>query len=596
MKGRLKYTTFIVVLLALQFNSTLCFGQNVKVGLRVENQEVFLGENFITQVIVSGAKADETPVFEKTAAVDIEYEGMRDYSQRTTREINGKVTRTVNYQFIYQYKVKISDKSVKKLPKAVATVGGKRYLTNSVGMTVKEAAETDEFKLRIQGNRKTVYVGEPMLITTRWYLRQNIKGFEFSLPETTSFEVYPATDEVLQKETLKAEILGEDTKINRTTGMLDGQEFTVFEFQKLVIFKEPGRQVLGPLTVQLKAIVGRRRSRDLFDLGGRDILKKHRIPSNQISVTVEELPPAPADFTGLVGRPEIQVQTDQKRVRVGDPIKLTVKARCNSPLGRIVLPNLQTQSLSKRFKVSKPESPGEIQGSWKVQNWTIRAKDASLKAIPKLSISYFDPRTGQFSRIESPEIPIEVQKSAAVNLDSLDTAPGNPESYTLKPSDLGISHNIVDHSALVNQSSNWRRMLFSWTSFFAMLPLLLYGLVLIYQFFELQPWRTAEQKRIGRIFANANQELVKLNQEPPEMLASELGKTLRSLVAGLADRSAESFSTQDAIGWIDQSHNTLEPIIPILHACDASQFGGQALERDCLDQSRRILKNARANS
>ncbi|MDF1664833.1 MAG: hypothetical protein P1V97_23940, partial [Planctomycetota bacterium] len=95
MKGRKKLAIPISIFASLLFSSALCYGQNVKVSLRVENQEVYVGETFIAQVIVSGAKADSTPVFKSKKSTKIDYEGMRDYSQTMTRDINGTVTRTV---------------------------------------------------------------------------------------------------------------------------------------------------------------------------------------------------------------------------------------------------------------------------------------------------------------------------------------------------------------------------------------------------------------------------------------------------------------------------------------------------------------------
>lgn len=594
MNRRILILQFFFLIGVLFGSSEEVDAQTVKVSTRVENQEVYLGEDIIAQVIVTGAKADDAPEFEKVSGLQIEYQGMRDFSQSMTQDINGRVTRTVTYQFVYQYKVSIKKKAVSAIPKATVKVAGKNYSTAPVSMTVKIPAETDEYKLRLQASKNTVFVGEPVTITARWYLRRNIKGFEFFLPETQSYEIFPATDETLKKETLKAEILGEDTKIDRKSAVLDGTEFTVFEFQKVVVFNESGVQKFGPLTVQLKAIMGRRRSRDLFDLGSRDILKKFRIPSNSLQFKVKALAPAPVDFTGLIGRPELEVSAEARRVRVGDPIKVTVRGRCDAPLARLKLPNLQSQDIAQRFKISKPESSGSIEGGWKVQRWTIRAKDSKLKAIPKVTLSYFDPRSGQYKRAESSEISLEVEESRAVELGDLNKADGSSKSYELEPSDLGISHNIVQLSALENQHSDWRSLLFSrWTAF-AALPLVCYLLLRIGLFFMTKPWLSPEKKRLRELLREAEQGLAALNSQSSKELAEGVGQILRTLIAKLAHFDVRSLSSDEAIQWLGQSEGNLNLLAPILQACDAAQFGGEDFALNQVQECREILTRVRS--
>ena len=87
--------------------------------------------------------------------------------------------------------------------------------------------------------------------------------------------------------------------------------------------------------------------------------------------------------------------------------------------------------------------------------YTIRALNEEVKAIPAVEISYFDSIKGEYSRLISNSIPIQVEENRQVTL--MDVEGNSNQSYfnlEVTSNLTGISHNYTGDELLEKHASN----------------------------------------------------------------------------------------------------------------------------------------------
>jgi hypothetical protein len=586
---------------------TWAWGQSVSIQVQVSTQDVFVGETFICQVVLQGAQAKAAPVFLKVSGLSVRYQGMQDASMTMSSNINGRISKRTTLKFVYQYQVTVERAGVGQLPPATVKLNGKAYKTRAVPLRVQLARETEDFKLRIQAAKRRLYVGEPVLLTVRWYLRKNVKSFDFKAPASKNYSLLAvplselSDQEKQRKKLLSAEILGHKVLAQQGAGTLDGKSYTVLRFEKVVIPRRAGLFSLGPLTVQLEAVVGQRK-RDLFNnpFGSRDITKKYLIPSNLVNFEVLSLPPAPPTFTGLIGSCAVEATVSPSRVRVGDPMTLTLRVKSSAPVDRVVMPDLSKQKWASLFKISPVEATAKVSGLWKSQSWTIRAREASIKSIPAIEMTYFDSVKGRYLSAQSAAIPIVVESSPQVTVSDLDGDNGAVDTVkqALSVSTMGILHNYEDGFVLESHHFILSESFFSIWNLIALVPLLAFFGLLLSSWLGQQSCFASSSKAKQRVLLEALIQLQSIEQGGPLRGADKISRVLRHTIAAIFDEPTMAVSSRDAVSLLSaHSKELASELGDYLQLCDSVQFGGLpvagvdvAIGQGFLRQLRELLK------
>lgn len=460
----------IVFALLLMF-AAVSLGEPV-VSMAIESRNVTMGEAFIFQIKVSGAENTEQPLFSEND--DFTVRAMAPSRNQSTQVsiVNGKYTKTVNNDVLYNFQLSAKRLGRLVIPPIKVVADGKTYSTSPVSVTVTKAEVIDDIKLELSFSDSQCYVGQPVMATWRWIAGRQAEAGNFELPllSMPDFKLPPYETPIDQRNirsytripnSANLDIIGRMFNSSR-----DGIEVLVLEFKRPVIPQKAGSYVIqtGSVTCSIVDNRARRRSYSPFSFFDGPPMRNMVIQGGTVSLTVKDVPTEgkPDNFSGIIGKCQVEVDASPLEVNVGDPIVMTIRLKGLPFPDAARLPKLSSQgSLTKNFRISEEEG-GAVQGDVKTFQCTIRALNAEVTEIPPLSIPYLDSGSNRYENCVSNPIPIKVHAvktitaSDAVGATAAEPANGGAE---VKALDDGIAHNYAWGRLLENKSAG----LDSWT-------------------------------------------------------------------------------------------------------------------------------------
>jgi len=440
----------------------------VMVQALVDRQEVSVGESFALQIKIDGDDSPAAPDLSGLQDFTVQPNGGGQNNRESITIINGKMNRISEHGYVFRYLLTPRREGLLTIPAIEITAGGKTLMTQPVPIRVAKPVVSDEFKLLLTLPATEAYVGQPLVLTVKWYVNTNIAEFKFDLP-------------FLDDQRFTFGDLGEDSSyqgpdaipINLPGGTVvarKGQEgqYTTVTLRKILIPREPGQFTLGRGSVFSKIVTGYQQqrqgqpfndffNRDFFNdaFGRRQAVYRQLVTeSNDLAIKVLPLPAEnrPQDFTGLVGQFSLAAEASPTEVNVGDPITLTVMVTGGEYLDNVVLPPLNNQAdIRENFKVPAEMGPGEIDGRVKVFTQTLRAKNPSVKEIPGIRLNYFNPETGQYESAATKVIPLQVSATKIVTARDAEGIATGLANKELTSANKGIAYNYVGEDVLENQ-------------------------------------------------------------------------------------------------------------------------------------------------
>ncbi len=446
--------------------SSFAQAAEVQVGAAVERQEVYVGEGVVFQIIVQGSKNVTQP--DLSAITDFTVTGgqVSDHSSESISIVNGQMSRTRVEKVAYNYRITAKKEGTFVIPSIDVKVDGKNFRTQPIQIHSKKAAETGEFKLRLQLPKKEVYVGEMIEAKLVWYIGQNVNnGFSFSVPLAADdrFDILAKPlDGVDQRSLVRTAVNGTEALLIKGEGTLDGTRFTTLTWHAYLIPREAGTLELPGSAVSFSAIVGyrERQRRDIFDgvFGNQRqaVTRDLTIGSGDTSLVVKALPDEgrPDDFGGLVGQFRLSVSANPLEVNVGDPITLSLALSGLPVMDHFELPPLKNQKpLAESFKIPDEREAGRVKGGNKFFAQTIRALSESVESIPELRLPFFNPESGSYQVASTAPIQIKVNETKVVTASDAEgvAAAEGSRGSEVKASGQGIAHNYEGLDVLENQ-------------------------------------------------------------------------------------------------------------------------------------------------
>ena len=156
------------------------------------------------------------------------------------------------------------------------------------------------------------------------------------------------------------------------------------------------------------------------------------LKSEPLKITVQALPleGKPHDFSGAIGKYALQVEAKPTEVKVGEPITLTMQVTGRGNIETISLPKILGLD---GFKTYDPQIKTDERG--KSFEQVLIPEDESIKAVPEIRFSYFNPEDEQYHTIKKEKIPILVTPLASEEALKIVDLPG--VAKTVKREKLG---------------------------------------------------------------------------------------------------------------------------------------------------------------
>lgn len=447
-------------------------GEDLQVRAAVQSQQVYVGQQFLLQIQIEGSdQPDPVDISPLSRDFTVSEAGGGSSNSTSVSIVNGRMTQQVRRGYNLNYRLAARRPGDVVIPSLEVSAQGQSRSTQPIPLRVLPPEENSDFRFRIRLSESRAYVGQPVTLTAEWFLGRQVQEFSFVMPvlEDRRFEivdVVPAAATQGQGTGDVIEIaLGDRRAVARQgVGQLDGRQFTVLRFEKVLVPREAGSVRLPASTVSFVTPSARRTmQRGLFDdffggglfsdvFGGQRQLESLAIPSNRPLLEVRDLPSSgrPPGFNGWIGSFSVQAEALPTSVRVGEPITLSLSVSGRGLRGTAVLPDLHVQpDLARDFNVPREVGAAESRDGLSVYTQTLRARHDRVVQIPPIELPYFDPVEGDYRVARTEPIAIHVEPSRIVTAEDAEgRGPAGPRQLEVESSEQGMGHNHVGRSAL----------------------------------------------------------------------------------------------------------------------------------------------------
>lgn len=563
---------------------------------------IFLGQVFNLDILV---KAEQKP--------DVPQLDLADFHLTTI--LAGQNTSETN-TWLYRFGLRAKQEGNLSVP---ALRFGSLY-TQPVSIKANKPQATDRMTLNQQASAHSVYVGEPVLLTTTWdstYQFGAIKAVDFHFPilNDDRFQLVELYEPEKEKSTQTTGLPVHGTRVlaTRNSYQVGDIQHQALKFSKILIPKKSGNVVLTPATLlcaaeKEKAVNNKTRrsafqypayfDNTFFDQNATgDQWTRIYTESNPLELEIKPLPTTsrPALFNGMVGDYTIEVSAEPTQVRVGDPITLTVKITAAEYMENIFFQPLRYQPyLVNRFEIPSDRSLPLREGKTKTYTQTIRPLATSNNEVPPIQLAFFSPASNAYVTVESAAIPITVSPA-----DEISVFGGAAYQQCLRAVDEGIRHNYENPDMLISKPLP----LFGWAHPVVVLMLLLIpplamgGISLGSLFGEKKHHihRTAKAARAFKVFRK-NTGHIRTHSMKSEIYG-DLDNVLRAYLGDRLHLTPGALSYRDAeAGLIEAGADsqTLEELKKLFALCEAYRFttnyDEQGNARQIVREATRIVK------
>jgi len=543
----MRSTKFEILVLALMAAASAS-GQ-VRVSAQVDTgRDIYVGESFGYYIVIEGA--------DKPGLVDLE--PLQQYNPQSTgnrkqssiKIINNKTIQSIT--MIMTYSLTANQAGPIQLSPLTVEVEGKKYQTNPVVVNIIKPGTTDQLDLEVTLSEHQCYVGQPVIMTVKFYISTEIGDFQFNIPAFSSDAFDIEDPDVLDTQAKLYRLnSGITVLVSQYRVVHNDKDSILLSFSKVLIPKRSGKIIMPPASVSAAVAVGRVRSSDPFDSFFGSQVKYKRVIVNSKPLELEVLPlpdeDKPAQFYGLVGQYTISASATPTKVNVGDPITLTIKIGGGKYLKPIRWPALEeVPELSNNFKIPSEKASPTIENGLKVFTQTIRANNDDVAEIPSIPLVYFDAEKGKYATAKTEPIKLEVAPTKILtnaDLEGSDFAPINREVEAIKK---GLSANYEGLDVLKDMSFSPLAALVSpgYTVLWAVPLIGLVSSFLIKLFTHTSPEKVAAKRR-QQACSRAVGQLKKMASTDAKQQNELLVSIMKQYIGDRFDKTAGSLTPDD---------------------------------------------------
>ncbi len=566
---------------------------------------VFLGQVFSLDVIVKAPQQPDAP----------DMSSLADFN--ATELETGKPTSEAN-TWAYRFAFRARREGELVIP--ALRFGS--VSSDPIPIKANKPEATDRMKLEQQLSATSVFVGEPVLLTTTWdssYQFGAIKAVDFHFPVLNDkrfqiLELHEPEKEG-QADSTGLPVHGTRVLASRKSYLKEEVQHQSLTFSKLLIPKKSGQIILPPSTLlcaaaQEKDLKNNQQRRGAFQYPAYfdntffdqnvtgDNWSRIYTESKPLALDVKPLPTEgrPDLFSGMIGDFTIQAKAEPVDVRVGDPITLTVTVTAADFMEGIFFQPLRYQPLLiNRFEIPSDRSLPERKDKSKIYTQTIRPLSIDNNEIPPIQLAFFSPVSNAYITVQSDPIPIRVSPAEELGLFS-----ENARRYRLRAVEEGIRQNYEKPDMLKNKA----RPLLGWAHPIIALTILLFpplifgGISLVSLFGEKKHHihRTAKAARAYKVFRKNAAHIYthsmksEIYGDLDQILRAYLGDRLHLTPGALSYRDAETRLIEAGADV-----GTLEEFKRLFALCEAYRFTTRYDEKghakQIVHEAIRIVKN-----
>lgn len=338
--------------------------------------------------------------------------------------INGKST----FNKSYSYFLMPAQRGMLTIRQASIEIRGQVYKTSPIKINVTAAVDlpkdpndtqvsvNDALHLVAEVTKGNPYINEPITVVYKLYFSYNIgitNWRELDKPKYNDF-----WSQNIDIKNLEVE-----------EGTYNGERFRFVVLRKTVLYpQKSGKLTIEPLSLDIDVQLPSNR-RNVF---GQYMMvnDNKRVSAGAKTINVKPLPEAgkPVDFSGAVGHFDFRVIPSKTTLKNGESLDLNVSVAGTGNLKLFNLPKPVVPSALEMYdpvhteKVNTPLSgmTGKVSDSY-----AIIPQYKGDYPIKGMSFTYFDPATGRYKTITSPEIMVKVLDGPTV-ADNTPAATGDP--------------------------------------------------------------------------------------------------------------------------------------------------------------------------
>ena len=390
----------------------------------VSNTEIVQGNMVQLRIKAIGNRATFPNIQEIGGAKVL---GRHQSSNNSISYIDGKVSTQRSTSLVLTF----APQHDMTIPSYRVNIDGTVYETDPIKLKViksnaPQVANSNKFSLLMRADKKSVMVGEPLLVTVFFSLQNGVRLSEnpqYSKPEFKGFFIKEVGDEKTYREG------------NRQ----------VTELSYILTPKTEGNFTIGPATAKIGVADTSRR--DMFGRFFGTVWTP--IASNTITIEVK---PTPQE-TDLVGYFTIESNIDKQNVKANKPVNLTINIEGEGSLEDFEFPNYEIDGVTIYSDDAKVET--QITGN--------RLKSTYMKSfafisdhdfnIPGRSISVYDTKKGEVKHLEIPSYNVKVEAQRTF-VSGSNTSPKGVVQTNLKQVDTP-QNNLVQKELEVKSVAWW---------------------------------------------------------------------------------------------------------------------------------------------
>jgi hypothetical protein len=405
-----------LALLAISIGPALAEEEKLTFIASVDKTRLGLEDHLVLTVSVSGSDIGGIPEPMLPDLKDFQLVGTNRSSSSQFTLVNGKMTSSKIIDYMYTLRPEKIGKltigsatldfkggSYRTEPIQVEVVQGsvsgksspKTQVPTPPAPAITEDMTSDDLFVRVEFDRRTIYIGQQVTATYALYNRTNLTNVQYGqIPSFTGFW----TEEIFDAE-----------RLNFQQQVIGGRRYQVAVLKKLALFPTTSGEVeVEPLQLICDL---RQPGRDLFDFFGRT--RRVRISTKSATINVKPLPTEgqPADFSGAVGQYTLKASVDRTQVAAGEPLELTVEIHGEGNLKTLSPPRLPTLEHFKSFDPEITETTaragGRIGGS-KRYSYVLIPKEEGTYRIDPLVMTFFDPDRAQYRQTRTDPIDLRI--------------------------------------------------------------------------------------------------------------------------------------------------------------------------------------------
>jgi len=369
-----------------------------------------VGESVELDLTVTGASnTGEPPAIDLPGAY-IEYQGpIRKFESHNT---------TITQQVIHRYHLVPQRAGTLTIPSQSIRVGSRLLTTRPVTLKVSASGSRTTAARNAFAEwvfpKSTVYLGEPLPAELRLYLAEDV-GWNLRQLAPMSGDGF-----TMQK-------LAQQESVSQVTR--DGRHYNLYIFKTALTAAKVGTITVAPSEISLIAEIrspGSRRARprgfpdpfddDFFNFFGSVKREIVTVRTEPVELEVKPLPKEgrPAHFSGAIGQFTLESRAAPGRVKLGDPVTLTVEIAGIGSFDRMGPPHLETGTGWRSYPPGtqfEKQDEAEVSGTKRFEFALI--PESPQTELPKVGFSYFDPSTEKYVTLTGKPIPIVVEGGAA---------------------------------------------------------------------------------------------------------------------------------------------------------------------------------------